>query len=188
MKRPSSFGPAAAGLSRRGLLRAGAGLAVGLTPLLSACGGGSGSGGTATLELWDTDTRPERTANLKQLISMFEAKNPGIKINYLGLPTDQYLQKINTAIATRSTPDLLTPKASDIAGLVAQNALAPLDERLRAAGLEQQISAQMLKSSRAAAPDGKLYLTPATSLADVIYYRADWFQEAGLKPPATWAD
>src|SRR5207245_2705896 len=83
-----------------------------------------------------------------------EAKNPGIRISYLGLPTDQYMQKINTAIATRSTPDLLTPKASDIAALVAQKALAPLDDRLRAAGLEQQISPQMLKSSRAAAPDG----------------------------------
>lgn len=178
-------------LSRRSFIRtaAQAGVAMGLASAVSACGGsGGGSGGTVTLQLWDTDTRPERTANLKKLISMFEAKNPGIRINYLGLPTDQYMQKINTAIATRSTPDLLTPKASDLAALVAQNALAPLDERLKKAGLEPQISEQMLKSSRAAAPDGKLYLTPTTSLADVIYYRADWFQEAGLKPPATWAD
>jgi multiple sugar transport system substrate-binding protein len=165
----------------------GVGAAAGLGSALSACGG-SGSAGGTTLQLWDTDTRPERTANLKKLISMFEAKNPGIRISYLGLPTDQYMQKINTAIATRSTPDLLTPKASDIAALVAQKALAPLDERLQAAGLEQQLSAQMLKSSRAAAPDSKLYLTPATSLADVIYYRADWFKDAGLKPPATWQD
>jgi multiple sugar transport system substrate-binding protein len=178
------------GLSRRGFIQAAAsvGAAAGLASALGACGGSGDDSGTVTLRLWDTDTRPERTANLKKLISMFEAGNPGIRISYLGLPTDQYLQKINTAIATRSTPDLLTPKASDIAGLVAQNALAPLDERLRAAGLEQQISAQMLKSSRAAAPDGKLYLTPATSLADVIYYRADWFRDAGLRPPATWAD
>ncbi|WP_433171013.1 ABC transporter substrate-binding protein [Actinoallomurus sp. CA-150999] len=178
------------GLPRRGFLRAaaGVGVAAGLGSTLSACGGSGGSGGNVTLQLWDTDTRPERTANLKKLISMFEAKNPGIRISYLGLPTDQYMQKINTAIATRSTPDLLTPKASDIAALVAQKALAPLDDRLRTAGLEQQISAQMLKSSRAAAPDGKLYLTPATSLADVIYYRADWFKQANLKPPATWAD
>jgi multiple sugar transport system substrate-binding protein len=178
----------APGLSRRGLIRAGLGIAAGLTPALSACGGSGSGGGKVTLQLWDTDTRPERTANLKKLISMFEAKNPGIRISYLGLPADQYMQKINTAIATRSTPDLLTPKASDIAALVAQQALAPLDDRLRAAGLEPQISAQMLESSKDAAPDGKLYLTPATSLADVIYYRADWFQQAGLKAPATWQD
>jgi multiple sugar transport system substrate-binding protein len=177
------------GLSRRNLIRAaGAGLVAGLAPGLAACGNSGSGGGTVTLQLWDTDTRPERTANLKKLISMFEAANPGIRITYLGLPTDQYQQKINTAIATRSTPDLLTPKASDLAGLVAQNALAPLDERLQAAGLEPQISAPMIKSTRAAAPDGKLYLTPATSLADVIYYRADWFRQAGLGAPATWPD
>ncbi|HEY0700033.1 MAG TPA: sugar ABC transporter substrate-binding protein [Micromonospora sp.] len=183
-------GGSAPGMSRRSFIRvaAGVGAAAGLASTLSACGGSSTGDGTVTLQLWDTDTRPERTANLKKLISMFEAKNPGIKVSYLGLPTDQYMQKINTAIATRSTPDLLTPKASDIAALVAQKALAPLDERLESAGLEQELSEQMLKSSRAAAPDGKLYLTPATSLADVIYYRADWFRQAGLKPPATWQD
>ncbi|MCO6005426.1 sugar ABC transporter substrate-binding protein [Actinoallomurus purpureus] len=192
MKRQQNPGGAvsAPALPRRRFLQAaaGVGVAAGLSSTLAACGGSGSSGGNVTLHLWDTDTRPERTANLKKLISMFEAKNPGIRISYLGLPTDQYMQKINTAIATRSTPDLLTPKASDIAALVAQKALAPLDERLKAAGLEPQISAQMLKSSRAAAPDGKLYLTPATSLADVIYYRADWFKQAGLKPPATWQD
>src|SRR4051794_18541757 len=74
------------GLPRRGFLRAaaGVGVAAGLGPALSACGGSGGSGGAVTLQLWDTDTRPERTANLKKLISMFEAKNPGIRISYLG--------------------------------------------------------------------------------------------------------
>src|SRR4051794_23204604 len=71
------------GLPQRGFLRAAAGIGVaaGIGPALSACGGSGGSGGTVTLHLWDTDTRPERTANLKKLISMFEAKNPGIRIS-----------------------------------------------------------------------------------------------------------
>src|ERR1044072_2038771 len=65
-------------LSRRGFIRtaAQAGGAMGLASAVSACGdSGGGSGGAVTLQLWDTDTRPERTANLKKLISMFEAKN-----------------------------------------------------------------------------------------------------------------
>ncbi|MFR0657377.1 extracellular solute-binding protein, partial [Pantoea sp. SIMBA_079] len=41
---------------------------------------------------------------------------------------------------------------------------------------------------KAAAPDGKLYLTPATALADVLYYRSDWFDQAGLSTPTTWSD
>lgn len=162
------------------------------TLALGACGTGAETGsaekGDVVLELWDTDTRPERTANLKTLISMFEAKNPGIKVNYLGLPTDSYMQKISTAIATKATPDIITPKASDISALVAQGALAPLDSDFKGGGWEDKISPAMTKSSRAASPDGKLYLTPATSLADVLYYRSDLFKNAGLSSPSTWED
>ncbi|MDQ0676887.1 multiple sugar transport system substrate-binding protein [Arthrobacter pascens] len=158
---------------------------------LGACGTGTDSsgaeGGDVVLELWDTDTRPERTENLKKLISMFEEKNPSIKVNYLGLPTDSYMQKISTAIATKATPDIITPKASDISALVAQKALAPLDEKFDG-GWDEKISPAMTKSSKAASPDGKLYLTPATSLADVIYYRSDFFKNAGLSAPASWDD
>lgn len=140
------------------------------------------------LELWDTDTRPARAENLEKLIDMFEAENPNITIEYLGLPTDSYMQKISTAIATNSTPDLLTPKASDIAALVAQEALAPLDERFEEGGWEDEIDPSMVESSKAASPDGSLYLTPATSLADVIYYRPDVFEAAGLDAPESWDD
>lgn len=177
-------------LSRRTALSVAAILAS--TMALAACGTGADTGSTekgeVVLELWDTDTRPERTENLKTLISMFEAKNPGIKVNYLGLPTDSYMQKISTAIATKATPDIITPKASDISALVTQGALAPLDGNFKNGGWEDKISPAMTKSSRAAAPDGKLYLTPATSLADVIYYRSDLFKNAGLSNPATWDD
>ncbi|KQR01140.1 hypothetical protein ASF72_12955 [Arthrobacter sp. Leaf141] len=161
------------------------------TLALGACGSGStgaSDSGEVVLELWDTDTRPERTENLKKLISMFEAKNPGIKVNYLGLPTDSYMQKISTAIATKATPDLVTPKASDVSALVAQGALAPLDQDFKDGGWEEKISPAMTKSSKAASPDGKLYLTPATSLADVIYYRSDFMKDAGLSAPASWDD
>ena len=164
--------------------------AVAVALAVAGCGGGgsASSDGKVVLHLWDTDTRPERTANLKKLISMFEAKNPDITVEYLGLPTDSYMQKISTAIATGSTPDLVTPKASDIAALVSQNALEPLDDRFAKGGWAEQIAPEMTKSSKTAAPDGKLYLTPATSLADIIYYRSDWFKDAGLSAPKTWAE
>jgi multiple sugar transport system substrate-binding protein len=167
------------------------GIALASTLALTGCGGASGDAaadGDVVLELWDTDTRPERTENLKTLIGMFEAENPGITVNYMGLPTDSYMQKISTAIATKSTPDLVTPKASDIAALVAQGALEPIEEQFDDGGWNDKISPAMTDSSKAASPDGKLYLTPATSLADVIYYRADLFAEAGLEAPASWDD
>ncbi|MET4639188.1 sugar ABC transporter substrate-binding protein [Mycetocola sp. 2940] len=178
-------------LRRSTKLGAVVGVALASALVMTGCGGATSEPAASedvVLELWDTDTRPERTENLKTLIGMFEKKNPGITVNYLGLPTDSYMQKIGTAIATDSTPDLVTPKASDIAALVAQDALEPIDKQFKAGGWDDQISPAMTESSKAAAPDGNLYLTPATSLADVIYYRADWFEEAGLDAPASWDD
>jgi len=151
-------------------------------------GSTSGDGGDVVLELWDTDTRPERTANLETLIDMFEAENPGITVEYLGLPTDSYMQKISTAISTNSTPDLLTPKASDISALVAQGALETLDDMFAAGGWDEKIDPVMVESTRAAAPDGNLYITPATALVDVLYYRADWLEDAGVDVPQSWDD
>jgi multiple sugar transport system substrate-binding protein len=181
-------------LSPRPRPRVLAGLALLPILALTACAGGASTGATGSpddpivLELWDTDTRPERTANLEELISMFEAENPGITVDYLGLPTDSYMQKIGTALATDSTPDLLTPKASDLSALVAQGALAPLDERFEEGGWADRIDETMVASTKAASPDGALYLAPATSLADTVYFRKDWFEEAGLDAPETWDD
>lgn len=157
---------------------------------LGACSGDPGGGDeeTVKLTLWDTDARTARTERLTTLIDMFEDEHPGIEVEYVGLPTDSYMEKIETAIATDSTPDLLTPKASDLSALVAQQALTPLDERMAADGFDETMSASMIQSARSAVADGKLYLTPSTALTDVIWYRPDLFDDAGLGTPETWSD
>ena len=40
----------------------------------------------------------------------------------------------------------------------------------------------------AAARGGKIYGVPAFTFVDWMYYRKDWFDEAGLAPPATMQD
>lgn len=168
------------------------GAALALTLGLGACASvdeeAGADGGPVTLTLWDTDARTARTERLNTLIEMFEAEHPGIRIEYVGLPTDSYMEKIETAIATGTTPDLLTPKASDLSALVAQKALAPLDDRMAADGFDESMSASMIQSAKSAAADGVLYLTPSSALTDVIWYRPDLFDAAGLGTPKTWDD
>jgi len=161
-----------------------------IAPLaLTACGGSEeGGSDVVTLTLWDTDARTARTERIQHLIAMFEASHEGIKIEYVGLPTDSYMEKIETAIATETTPDLLTPKASDLSALTTQGALSALDERFVADGYDTKMSASMVAAARSAVADEKLYLTPSTSLTDVIWYRPDLFEDAGLGAPETWDD
>lgn len=174
--------------------RVAVGMALAAALALTACAGdaeGAAAGADdapVTLTLWDTDARTARTERLEKLIEMFEAEHPDILIEYVGLPTDSYMEKIETAIATDTTPDLLTPKASDLSALVTQGALAPLDERMAADGFDATMSPAMIQAAKSAVADGKLYLTPSTSLTDVLWYRTDLFDAAGLGTPESWDD
>lgn len=165
------------------------GVALAAPLALTACGdGGSGDGDVVKLTLWDTDARTARTERIEHLIEMFEESHDGIEVEYVGLPTDSYMEKIETAIATDTTPDLVTPKASDLSALTTQGALAELDERFTNDGYDEKMSESMVAAARSAVADEKLYVTPSTSLTDVIWYRPDLFDEAGLQAPETWSD
>lgn len=176
-----------------------AGLAAVATALvISACAGpGSGTGDspeagtenwgepTGTIDFWDTNANPRLTAKWEELIERFEQENPDIDVNYVGLPNSSYLQKVQNALATGETPDVLLI-GNDIASLIAQKALVPLDEAFSDAGLEDKIDKSMVENERGNSADRKLYKAPLTGLSDVIWYRKDWLAEAGIKEPTTF--
>ena len=154
---------------------------------LAACGSSSGSeDGVVEIDFWDTQATPARTATLEQIIEDFEAENPGIRVNYVGLPSDSYEQKVDTAIATGSTPDVITASITDTANWVAQGALQPLDDRFDDGGWADQISASMVETARSVVPDGQLYFAPDTGLANTLWLNAGIFEDEGVEVPTTW--
>lgn len=148
--------------------------------------GGNGAGGIVEITFWDTQATPQRTADLKQIIADFEAENDDIKVSYVGLPSDSYAQKIDTAIATGSTPDVVTASITDTANWVAQGAMEPLDEMFAAGGWESKISASMVETARNIVPDHKLYLAPDTGLANTLWINTRLLAEEGVDVPTTW--
>lgn len=164
-----------------GALCAGIGLA------LAACGSSSGSDdGVVEIDFWDTQATPSRTATLEQIIEDFQAENPDIRVNYVGLPSDSYEQKVDTAIATGSTPDVITASITDTANWVAQGALQPLDDRFEEGGWADQISAPMVETARSIVPDHQLYFAPDTGLANTLWLNLEIFAEEGVEVPTTW--
>jgi len=149
--------------------------------------GGSGSGGTVTINFWD-DNGGVRTPAWQKIIADFEKQNPNIKVNYVGVGAKDIEQKYNTAIAGGSPPDVGMVSSQYLASLVAQKALAPLDDKYSSSPLNGKIDNAMIKSARSDAPDGKLYLVPMTTTLDTLYYRTDLFKKAGLGEPKTWDD
>jgi multiple sugar transport system substrate-binding protein len=172
--------------------------AVAAALVIGGCAGpGSGSGaapeaGTqdwgepkGTIDFWDTNANPRLTAKWEELIDRFEKENPDIKVNYVGLPNSSYLQKVQNALATGEIPDVLLI-GNDIASLIAQKALVPVDDAFKESGLTETIDKSMVETERGNAADRKLYKAPLTALSDVIWYRKDWLAEAGIAEPKTY--
>ncbi|MEU4392333.1 sugar ABC transporter substrate-binding protein [Kribbella sp. NPDC023855] len=138
-----------------------------------------------TIEFWDTNANPRLSAEWDKSIKAFEQANPDIDVKYVGLPNSSYLQKVNNALATGQVPDVLLI-GNDVANLIAQKALAPLDDAVKEAGLDAKLDPKMVENERRNAADKKLYKLPLSALSDVIWYRTDWLKKAGLKEPASY--
>ncbi|MFD7657264.1 ABC transporter substrate-binding protein [Actinosynnema sp. NPDC059797] len=154
---------------------------------LTACGSGdSGGDGKVTITFWDNNGGPAREPIYKELISRFESANPDIKVEYVGIPSASVQQKYDTAIAGGETPDVGGVTTSYLAHLIGQGALAPLDDRINGGPLKDKLLPSLVETVRQTAPDGKLYIVPSSANLDIIWYRTDWFKDAGLEPPKTW--
>jgi multiple sugar transport system substrate-binding protein len=161
-------------------------LLVALALVLSGCS--AGQGGPTTITFWDNNGGPGRTPLYQELIKRFEAANPDVKVEYVGIPSSSVQQKYDTAIAGGSTPDVGGVTTSYLAHLAGQQALEPVDERLEGSSLKGKLIPGLLETVRQTAPDGKLYAVPASGNLDVIWYRSDWFAENKIPEPSTWDD
>ncbi|GAA0207665.1 sugar ABC transporter substrate-binding protein [Saccharothrix mutabilis subsp. mutabilis] len=161
-------------------------LLVVLALVLSACSSGGGDGGRTTIVFWDNNGGPGRTPIYEELIKRFEAANPDIDVEYVGIPSSSVQQKYDTAIAGGSTPDVGGVTTSYLAHLVGQDALVALDDRVEGSGLRGKLLPSLVETVRQTAPDDKLYSVPSSGNMDVVWYRTDWFTQAGITPPRTW--
>ncbi|MEU4832014.1 sugar ABC transporter substrate-binding protein [Streptosporangium sp. NPDC023615] len=155
----------------------------------AACGSDESSqadGGKIRLVFWDDNGGPARTPVWQHIIAEYNRANPGVEVKYVGIPIAQAQQKYDIAVAGGGLPDVGGMSTAALAGLVAQKALEPLDERLSTGKLNGKLNEQVLSTVRNTVPDGKTYMVPMSTNMGVFWYRTDWFKEAGLRPPKTW--
>jgi len=163
-------------------------LVVGLTLTAgcgSAAGPGSSSGGAADkLVVWDWKSGDAKAAAyVEKAKADFARKHPGVKVEFVAQPFDQYYTLLGAAIQSGKGPDVILFNGG---GQIRDrsDALAPLDDyvaddRKRLAGWDAFTKA------------GKVYAEPVTLQGHPIYYNKDLYQKAGLNPDAparTWDD
>ena len=135
-----------------------------------------------TFSSWRTEDVPV----YEELISMFEAENPGISVTYRPYKTEEYQTVLAANFKGGSAADIIHLRACGNFEQFAQPGyLLPLTKD-NIPELEMY-SKQSLAGSTSI-NDGKVYGVPYASQSLVIYYNTALYEELGLKAPKTWAE
>lgn len=139
----------------------------------------------STIEFWYHDGNETSNTIYAELISRFQGKNAQYKVNYVGLPSDSYLQKYNTAIATNSVPDIMSVRDQDISALVNQEALLELSDVIAGFDEKDSLNKAVLEAVKKCAVDGKLYAFPEYITSDISWANTALMKEKGVEIPKT---
>ncbi|MGH7922239.1 MAG: ABC transporter substrate-binding protein, partial [Candidatus Dormibacteraceae bacterium] len=86
-------------------------------------------------------------------------------------------------------PDVANPGVGSISPFIAQNGLLPLDKYFDSWKGKSDFAGNVIASVRSVAPDKKLYAMPYSANLNVLYYRKDLVDQAGLPSPGTsWSN
>ncbi|MFC0682634.1 extracellular solute-binding protein [Lysobacter korlensis] len=168
-------------------LLAGATLA-GLTLSVAACS-------STTADADDADRGPvtvwvmgDSGANFEELVAPFVDES-GTEVEVVAVPWDGIDERLTTAVASGSGPDVLQVGLSKLRTYADAGALLPLGEELADyPGLAPENFAEGVAGD-ATAVDGEIVSIPWVSDTRVLFYRSDILEENGIDaPPATWEE
>ena len=157
-------------------------LLAGMT-LLGGCTPSTGDNDTLTF--WTIGREGEA---ISKLLPDFERAHPGIHVNVQQLPLTAAHQKLLTAFAGGSTPDMTQLGNTWLPEMVALGALAPLQARVDHSTVirPDDYFASIWATN---VIDGKLYGVPWYVDTRLLFYRRDLLKQAGFEaPPRDWVE
>lgn len=168
---------------------------VGLLTLLALAAGvwmtvistsGAATTKAVTLTWWDYFGYSKSGNNaVNGLISAYEKSHPGVTIKRTSYAYPDLFTKLNQAIATNRTPDIVGLDAGTIPSYSAQGALVDLTPYTRSWPTMKQFFPGVRTSVTV---DGKVYGVPFRSNSLILWFNKDALAQAGIAaPPSTWA-
>lgn len=179
-------------------------MAVGMAAsLLAGCGGSetssAGTTGTADtaasaasesdaplegeITFWHSFTQGARMDAIQKAADAFMQENPGVKINIETYSWGDFNTKWNAGITTGDLPDISTAQGtSEVVEMINAGVINPMDDIVDDIGRDR-FSANALSDMSV---DGAVYGIPYYSHAQVMWYRTDLLEQAGLEVPQTW--
>lgn len=154
-------------------------LAIAMVLALAGCGGSKKLKGEVSFMGWGDEA--ERVMYDK-VFKDFEAKNPGVKVNYIFTP-DDYYTKLQTMIAGNTAPDVFYLAEGRVAQYAKDGVLLGLDPYVKKyPELTKDFVPGVL---RYGTYQDKLYAIPKDWQPVVMYINEDIFKAAGLPLPTS---
>ncbi|MDI3530609.1 MAG: multiple sugar transport system substrate-binding protein [Candidatus Atribacteria bacterium] len=133
------------------------------------------------LKYFSPETDPTSVEIDKTIIQRFESAHPGVKVELIHGGFDDLLPMLPSMVKAGTAPDIAFFGPRYVAGLAAQGLLLPLDDLFEEIG---DIPRNLISPTE----DERIYDIPILMESEVLYYRKDLFEKAGLKVPSTFEE
>jgi multiple sugar transport system substrate-binding protein len=139
-----------------------------------------------TVEYWTTQTQSDRLQTIEIMADVFEALNPGIEIKIIGVDENDMPQQIAAAAASNTLPNVIEVDSNLSLAFAEEGIIdtASNTDVISAIGKDR-----FYQGALTLVHDQSInqYVSiPYSGWVQGIWYRADWFESAGLAPPTTW--
>ncbi|WP_428964008.1 sugar ABC transporter substrate-binding protein [Micromonospora fluostatini] len=153
--------------------------------LIAGCGGADDpAADDSRLTVWMMGEGSEaQTAFLDGVETEFRTKHPDTDVVVQYVPWLEAPKKFQAALAGGAGPDVTELGNTETQGWAAQQALADVTDRFGGWAEGRDVLPDLVRNAQL---DGRQYGVPWYAGVRAVYYRADWFAEAGVRPPTTW--
>ncbi|WP_307812558.1 ABC transporter substrate-binding protein [Micromonospora coerulea] len=162
------------------------GVAAGLLamPALAGCGEDEGSGSDGSLTVWSLENQTDRVQATQAIADKF-TQQTGIKVKIVATDENQFTNLITSAAAAGTLPDVVgaLPLAS-VAQMASNDLLDTTAAKSVVDGLGRDTFSP--RALELTSQDGKQLAVPSDGWAQLLFYRKDLFDKAGLQAPDTF--
>ena len=140
-----------------------------------------------TLRFWATASST-RDRGRRIIWQNFEKENPGVKVDFEGIPWDKFTEKVLTSSVTGTLPDGV--RYGFVARFASKGLVMPLDEFIEGPnGIDPSQYLEGVFPNPSITWNGEIYALPhAWGMYPAVAYNRDILKEVGVDPPTTWKE
>ena len=162
---------------------------IALSLVLAGCsssddGGGDGGGDADSIKVWIIEDLPDRVAATQEIVDAFSTDS-GVDVELVPVAEDQFNQLLTSSAAAGDLPDVIGGVPLPLVRTMSANDLVDTDA---AGGIVESLGADTFseKALELTADGDSQLAVPSESWAQLLVYRKDLFEAAGLAAPDSY--